>query len=244
MRKGEFYSKGYYAGLAPEPRFQEVLAIVGKLKGERLLDIGCGDGAFTVQLKEALGAKEAIGIEIAPEAVPAIEKRGIKAYQLDIDEKPFPFDRTAGDCFRTFEGMFQIAESGKVLKTIDEDKRKCNMRIVSIKEDISQTEGKIESVGDYLSQIELKRLESYSVDLGGYSDFLRCGCGGQYCSWCYSYLVGVAAKAVKVWRGITGQSSSLISGALLTWAFTMFSSTSSIPKSCSMLRRIQRTIET
>lgn len=123
MRKGEFYLKGYYAGLAPEPRFQEVLAILGKLKGERLLDIGCGDGAFTVLLKEALGAKEAAGIEIAPDAVVAIEKKGIKAYQLDVDEEPFPFDDAYFDivyCGEIIEHLFNpdhlLEEVHRILK--------------------------------------------------------------------------------------------------------------------------------
>ena len=123
MRKGDFYSKGYYAGLAPEPRFQEVLAILGRRKGERLLDIGCGDGAFTVLLKEALGAKEAAGIEIAPEAVAAIEEKGIKAYQLDIDEKPFPFDGAYFDvvyCGEIIEHLFNpdhlLEEVHRILK--------------------------------------------------------------------------------------------------------------------------------
>ncbi|MDD5037924.1 MAG: class I SAM-dependent methyltransferase [Dehalococcoidales bacterium] len=96
MGKDEFYSRGYYAGLAPEPRFKEILAILSQLKGERLLDVGCGDGAFTVLLKEALEAKEASGIDIAAEAVTLAQGKGIKAYQLDLDEKPFPFD---DDCF-------------------------------------------------------------------------------------------------------------------------------------------------
>lgn len=123
VRKGEFYSKGYYAGLAPEPRFQEVLAILGKLRGERFLDIGCGDGVFTVLLREALGAKEAVGIEIAPEAVAAIEKRGIKAYQLDIDEESLPFDDAYFDvvyCGEIIEHLFNpdhlLREVHRILK--------------------------------------------------------------------------------------------------------------------------------
>ena len=123
MKKGEFYSAGYYAGLAPEPRFREVLAILGKIKGERLLDIGCGDGAFTVLLKEALETKEAVGIELAPEAITAIEEKGVKAYQLDIDEEPLPFDDAYFDvvyCGEIIEHLFNpghlLQEVHRVLK--------------------------------------------------------------------------------------------------------------------------------
>ncbi len=123
MRKGEFYSRGYYAGLAPEPRFKKVLGILGKLKGERLLDIGCGDGTFTVLLKEALGAREVVGVEVALEAIGAIERKGIKAYQLDIDENPLPFDDAYFDvvyCGEIIEHLFNpdhlLAEVYRVLK--------------------------------------------------------------------------------------------------------------------------------
>lgn len=123
MKKDEFYSKGYYAGLGPEPRFREVLGFLGKLRAERLLDIGCGDGTFTVLLKEALYAKEAVGIEIAPEAIAAIEAKGIKACQLDIDEKPIPFDNDYFDfvyCGEIIEHLFNpdhlLEEVHRILK--------------------------------------------------------------------------------------------------------------------------------
>jgi methionine biosynthesis protein MetW len=109
LSKGQFYSNGYYAGLAPEPRFRKVLEIAAKMGGKRLLDIGCGDGSFTILLKEALKAKEAVGIEIAPEAVAALEKKGIKACQLDIDEEPFPFGNDYFDmiyCGEIIEHLF------------------------------------------------------------------------------------------------------------------------------------------
>jgi methionine biosynthesis protein MetW len=107
--KGRSYSERYNAGLAPEPRFEKVLAISRKLGGERLLDIGCGDGSFTLLLKEALDSREAVGIEIAPQAIPLIEKRGIKACQMDIDEKGFPFEDSYFDmvyCGEIIEHLF------------------------------------------------------------------------------------------------------------------------------------------
>jgi SAM-dependent methyltransferase len=94
-----------------------------KQGGESLLDIGCGDGSFTVLLKEALKAKEAAGIEIAPEVVAVLEKKGIKAYQLDIDEQPFPFPQESFDmvyCGEIIEHIFNtdhlLEEVRKVLK--------------------------------------------------------------------------------------------------------------------------------
>jgi len=121
--KEEFYSKGYYKGLAPEPRFREVAKIFGKLKGERLLDIGCGDGAVTLLLKENMDAEEVFGVEIAHEAVIAAREKGIKAYQMDIDKDDLPFDDWYFDvvyCGEIIEHVFDpdhlLEEVYRVLK--------------------------------------------------------------------------------------------------------------------------------
>ena len=92
MGKAEFYAKKYYSGLAPEPRFRKVLQIAAKLGGKHFLDIGCGDGSLTLLMKDALKAEEAMGIEISAEAIGVLTEKGIKAYQLDIDQGKFPFE--------------------------------------------------------------------------------------------------------------------------------------------------------
>jgi ubiquinone/menaquinone biosynthesis C-methylase UbiE len=99
------------------------LEIAAKQGGEHLLDIGCGDGSFTLLLKEMLKAKEVVGIEISPKAIAALKKREIKAYQLDIDEQPFPFSNDYFDliyCGEIIEHLFNpdnlLQEAYRVLK--------------------------------------------------------------------------------------------------------------------------------
>lgn len=123
MGKNEFYSKGYYAGLASEPRFHRVLEIAIKYGGQHFLDVGCGDGTFTLLLKDALKSKEAMGIEISPEAIDILKERGIKAYQLDIDEEGFPFSNDYFDivyCGEIIEHLFNpdhlLEEVRRILK--------------------------------------------------------------------------------------------------------------------------------
>jgi len=110
MSKGRecFYSEGYYKGLTPEPRFKECARVFSRLKGERFLDIGCGDGAVTLLLKESMDAKEVFGVEIAHEAVVVARERGIKAYQLDIDEDNLPFD----------DGYFDVIYCGEIIEHV------------------------------------------------------------------------------------------------------------------------------
>jgi methionine biosynthesis protein MetW len=121
--KERFYSKGYYKGLAPEPRFEEVAKIFAELRGKRLLDVGCGDGDITLLLRKKIGAKEAYGVELAQEAVMAAKEKGILAYQLDIDESEFPFDNEFFDviyCGEIIEHLFNpdhlLKEVFRVLK--------------------------------------------------------------------------------------------------------------------------------
>ena len=121
--KERYYAQGYYKGLAPEPRFEKILEIFREVKGERLLDIGCGDGSFTAQIKEAIEAKEAFGIEIAPAAVAFARKIGLNVRQLDIDEANFPFNDDYFDviyCGEIIEHLFDpdhlLSEIHRTLK--------------------------------------------------------------------------------------------------------------------------------
>jgi len=121
--KSAYYERGYYAGLATEPRFREVLALAGRLRGERLLDIGCGDGAFTTLLRDAVGAGEVVGVDIAPAAVTAARQQGVNAICLDIEQNPLPFDAAYFDmvyCGEIIEHLFNpdhlLQEVYRVLK--------------------------------------------------------------------------------------------------------------------------------
>lgn len=55
--------------------------------GERILDLGCGDGALTLKLMAA-GA-EVVGIDAAPDMVRAARARGIDARAIDARQLPF-----------------------------------------------------------------------------------------------------------------------------------------------------------
>ncbi|HDH44390.1 MAG TPA: SAM-dependent methyltransferase [Thermococcus sp.] len=71
---------------------EKVLQILSNYKCDKLLDIGCGDGSFTILIGKTCEAKEVYGVEISEKAVKFAEKRGIKVFQLDIDEEDFPFE--------------------------------------------------------------------------------------------------------------------------------------------------------
>lgn len=66
---------------------QPVLDLLAPRAGERILDVGCGDGALTQRIAEA-GAM-VVGADPAPDFVAAAIARGIDARQLDAQALPF-----------------------------------------------------------------------------------------------------------------------------------------------------------
>ena len=75
-----------------DARQLEVLKIFSRYKFNRILDVGCADGNFSILLKEACSAKEVYGIEISEKGVKLARNNGVKAFQLDIDDEDFPFE--------------------------------------------------------------------------------------------------------------------------------------------------------
>jgi len=108
--KKEYVEK--YCGVTPkdfeklEDRYKKVLKIFSKYRFERILDVGCGDGNFSVLLKEASKAKEVYGIEISEKGVECAIRNGVKAFRLNIDTDDFPFD----------ENWFDAVFAGEVIE--------------------------------------------------------------------------------------------------------------------------------
>ena len=64
---------------------------ISKYNFKKILDIGCGDGNFTVLIGRACNANEVYGVEISETGVKMAEKKGIKAIKLNVDEENLPF---------------------------------------------------------------------------------------------------------------------------------------------------------
>ncbi|GAA3767891.1 class I SAM-dependent methyltransferase [Terriglobus aquaticus] len=65
----------------------EVVGLLAPKSGERILDLGCGDGALTDRMKES-GA-EMIGCDRSPQMLAAAEARGVRTVQADMTALPF-----------------------------------------------------------------------------------------------------------------------------------------------------------
>jgi SAM-dependent methyltransferase len=99
------------AGYAANAHFvpalgQPVLELLQPQPGERILDLGCGDGILTAQLV-ALGAK-VVGIDSSPEMLAAARQRGIDARMMDARSL-------------TFENEFDAVFSNAALHWVKDD---------------------------------------------------------------------------------------------------------------------------
>ena len=89
---------------AEEENRRVILEQVPRLGG-RLLDLGCGDGAFTVDVAARMGADEVAGIEFIPDIAEQAEKRGVEVARSNLGER-FPFA----------DGHFDVVQSNQVIE--------------------------------------------------------------------------------------------------------------------------------
>jgi len=80
-----------------EDRHKKVFEIFSKYTFNRVLDVGCGDGNFSILLKAACNAEEIYGIEISEEGLELAKRNGVRAFRLDVDEEILPFENSYFD---------------------------------------------------------------------------------------------------------------------------------------------------
>lgn len=64
-----------------------VLDLLAPAAGERVLDLGCGDGALTEKLVQ--GGVRAVGVDASPDQVEAARRRGLDAHVMDATRLAF-----------------------------------------------------------------------------------------------------------------------------------------------------------
>lgn len=84
-------AEGYRTHAQYVPMFgQDVLDLLAPQPGERILDLGCGDGALTEKLA-AVGA-DVVGVDGSPDMIAAAKARGIDARLVDGQNLPFSME--------------------------------------------------------------------------------------------------------------------------------------------------------
>lgn len=80
----------------------------------RLLDIGCGDGEFTLTFRDT--AQELWGVDISQSAVERSVERGIRATLLDTDESPLPYEDNFFDMVVCAEVLAHVFDSDHIFE--------------------------------------------------------------------------------------------------------------------------------
>lgn len=89
--------------------------------GETLLDVGCGDGTLAALVKSKY--QKVYGVDISAEAIQRAERKGVEAFQVNLNSEPLPFEPDYFDtvtCLDVIEHVFDprilIKEIHRVLK--------------------------------------------------------------------------------------------------------------------------------
>lgn len=93
---------------------QAVLELLNPQTGERILDLGCGDGALTEKI--AAAGAEVLGVDASEDMISAARKRGLNARVIDAYELPFQRDFDA--VFSNAAMHWMKADPDRVLKGI------------------------------------------------------------------------------------------------------------------------------
>ena len=67
--------------------FQRLAVEPGRLRGERVLDIGCDTGTFLIAAREEFGIAP-VGLDVAARAIAVAQDRGIEAHATSIERAP------------------------------------------------------------------------------------------------------------------------------------------------------------
>lgn len=132
-KKEAFYSSPDYLKLLDlergTDRLKKAFRILSEYKNKRFLDIGCGKGDFTEELKKI--SPDVFAVEISHEGVAAAKKKGINAEQLDIDEQDLPFQEDYFDAVFCGEFIEHVVYPDHLLEEIHRVLKKGGVAVIT-----------------------------------------------------------------------------------------------------------------
>jgi ubiquinone/menaquinone biosynthesis C-methylase UbiE len=97
---------------------KDVLSLFEPHPDARLLDLGCGDGEFTLRVAEKIGTKRVFGVEMIKDSVDKAAASGIKCYQADFDRAHFPFEDETFDVVCANQVIEHLSDTDTFVKEI------------------------------------------------------------------------------------------------------------------------------
>jgi SAM-dependent methyltransferase len=102
---------------AEQANREAILELARARRGGRLLDLGCGDGSFTMRLAERIGATTIAAVETDAATAGRAEERGIEVHRSDLNA-PFPFANGSVDVVHTNQVIEHIARTDHFVSEI------------------------------------------------------------------------------------------------------------------------------
>jgi len=84
-----------------------ILGLLEKNKFAKVLDLGCDDGDFTIEIAKKVGANEVYGIELYENDIKSAKEKGIRVLRADLNTT-FPFR----------DNSFDVVHSNQVIEHI------------------------------------------------------------------------------------------------------------------------------
>lgn len=84
--------------------------------GRRILDVGCGDGCWTAQMRDR--GNHVAGLEIWEEGVARTRQRGIEVHRVDLNAESFPFPDRSFDLVTTLSVMEYVFSYANVFREV------------------------------------------------------------------------------------------------------------------------------
>jgi SAM-dependent methyltransferase len=96
------------------------LAFLGMLEinpSHKVIDLGCGDGCFSVRVKERVGCNEILGVDLCDEFLKKAEEKGITVKKADLDSA-LPFEQNFFDVIVSNQVIEHLFYPVKFMKEI------------------------------------------------------------------------------------------------------------------------------
>lgn len=96
-------------------RILETLLRRGGIKSIKYLDLGCGNGSFTLRIAKVLNAREVYGVDISTKLVEEARDKGINAYVVDLNTDDLPFNDEEFEVVSAFDVIEFLWNTDKVI---------------------------------------------------------------------------------------------------------------------------------
>jgi len=103
---------------AVEPRIAVALEVLRRVnvKAEVMLDLGCNNGAVTIEIAKAVRAREVYGVDIDENVLRLAAARGIKVLKCDLSKDPIPIGDESVDLVTALEVIEHLVNPDHMLR--------------------------------------------------------------------------------------------------------------------------------